>query len=368
MLKKQPLLLFSSILALSLIFNGCGSKVAEETDTDIALEQEQSEEIYYVKSDVVSLQSFSNELTFPGKAEPIQTVVITAKTSGDVESAPFDIGDHVEKGTVLMTLDDESHQLTASTAKLGLEQASILMNTAKDDVERNRALYENGALSRTAMDNIENGYKQANIGYKTAKNAYDNAIINLENTTIESPISGVISSKNFDIGENINPGTPVYTVVNTEQINVIVGIPEQSIQGIATGQEAVLTSQYSTQSWTGKIVNISPVMDERSYTYTTKIIVDNPDGTLKAGMSLDVTITADATEEKPAFNKLGLILEGTDTYVYVNEDSIAKMVQVTLGRSNDDYYEVVDGLAVGDEVITEGAAMLEDGDLIEIRN
>ncbi|MBN2899490.1 MAG: efflux RND transporter periplasmic adaptor subunit [Clostridia bacterium] len=369
MLKKQHLLLFSSIISISLLFSGCGSKATEEsTEADATITQELSEETYYVKSEVVSLQPFNNEFIFPGKAEPVQTVVITAKTSGDVKSAPFDIGDAVKAGDILMTLDDENHRLAASTAKLSLEQASIQLNTAKDDAERSRVLYENGALSKTTMDNIDNAYKQANIGYKTAKNAYDTATINLNNTTVESPIDGIVSEKNFDIGENISPGTEVYTVVNTQQINVIVGVPEQSIQGITTGQEAVLTSQYSDKRWSGTIINISPVMDPQSYTYTAKILVDNTDGSLKSGMSLDVIITTGVSLEKLAFNKLGLILESEDTYVYLNDNGKAKMVPVTVGRANDDYYEIIDGLAPGDEVITEGSAMLETGDSIQVNN
>lgn len=368
MIKKQHLLLFSSILTLSLILSGCGPKPADDPEKDPIVQEEQEKEVFYVKSEVVSLQSFSNELSFPGKAEPFQTVVITAKTSGDVESATFDIGDHVDKGNVLMTLDDENHRIATSSAQLSLENASITLKTSKDNLTRNKALFESGAISKITMDNIENAYKQASIGYKTAKNAYDSAKINLNNTTIESPISGTISSKNFDIGENINPGTPVYTVVNTDQMYVVIGIPEQYVQGIANGQETRLTSQYSEHTWTGKIVNISPVMSPQNNTYMTKILVDNTDASLKAGMSLDVTITLDSSVERTAFNKLGLILEGEDTYVYLNKDGQAEMTPVEIGQSNADYYEVLDGLKLGDEVITEGSGMLETGDFIEINN
>jgi RND family efflux transporter MFP subunit len=356
------------MLIFSLVLSGCGPKPATNQDGEPIVIEELEKEVFYVKSEEVSLQSFTNELTFPGKAEPVQTVVITAKTSGDVESASYDIGDPVEKNTVLMTLDDENHRIAASSAQLGLNNASITLQTSKDDLARNKALFESGAISKTTMDAVENGYKKASIGYKTAKNAYDTAKINLNNTKIQTPISGIISSKNFDIGENINPGTPVYTVVNTSQINVVVGIPEQYVQGIATSQEATLTSPYSDHTWTGKIINISPVMNEQSKTYTTKILVDNADMSMKSGMSLDVTITVDTTVERPAFNKLGLILEDEDTYVYVNNNGKAKMVAVKIGQSNDDYYEVIEGLKLGDEVITEGSGMLDTGDIIEVNN
>lgn len=367
MKKKQILLLFSSILVLSLMLSGCTPK-SEDQPIEKTENQQQVEDTFYVKSEVVSLQAFDNELTLPGKAEPVQTVVVTAKTAGAVKSAPYDIGDTVEKDTVLLTLDDQDHKIAASTAKLGLEKASIQLKTAKDDLAKNRTLYDSGAISKSTLDNYENGYKQASIGYKTSKNSYETAAINLDNTTIESPIAGIISSKNFAIGENINPGTPVYTVVNTEQMNVIIGIPEQYISGVATNQEVTLTTQYGRDTWTGKVMNISPVMDDRNYTYKAKILVENPNGTLKAGMSLDVTVTMSNQMDKPAFNKLGLILEEERTYVYVHEDNRAVMKAVTIGQSNDDYYEVLDGLNMDEEVITEGSAMLEDGNLIEIKN
>lgn len=369
MMKKQKLLLFSSILALSLILGGCGPKAADTAKEDTSPEEAlQSEDIFYVKSELVSIQSFNHQLVLPGKAEPIETVMVAAKTAGDVESANYDIGDKVEKDAVLLTIDDENYQIALSSAKLGLEQASINLKTAKDDYERNKLLFESGAISKTTLEALENGYKQASIGYKTAKNSHDSAKINLNNTRIEAPISGIISSKNFAIGENLNPGTSVYTIVNTDEMNVIIGVPEQYIAGITPGLEVSLSTPYSMETWMGKVVNVSPVKDEKSLNYTIKILVDNIDSTMKAGMSLDATITTGNDSTNLAFNKLGLVLEEEDTYVYVNNNGKAKMVEVKIGRSNDDYYEILDGLEEGDEVITEGSGMLETGDIIEINN
>ena len=369
-LKKQTLLLFSSILILAFVMTGCGQKPESDTPdgADDVVEQPLQEEITYVKSEKVSTQSFTNDLTLPGKAEPIQTVVVSTKTAGDVESADYDIGDTVEEGTVLLTLDDQDHRIMANTAKLGLDQAKITLDTAKDDLDRNRQLFNSGAISKTTLDAIENGYKKASIGYKTAKNSYDTASINLGNTTIEAPISGIVSNKQFAIGENVNPGTNVYTIVNIDEMNVILGVPEQYIHGLKTGQEVTLKAQYGDDTWSGTVVNISPVMEERSFTYTTKVLVNNEAGNMRAGMSLDVIIKLDEPRENLAFNKLGLILEEEDTYVYINNNGRAKLMPVTIGTTNEDYYEIIDGLKTGDEVITEGSGMLEDGDLIEIKN
>ena len=370
-LKKQSLLLFSSILILALVATGCAPKeTTGEAGEEIATEQSEvgEVEIFYVKSEAVSMQPFANQLMLPGKAEPIKSVVITAKTSGDVKDAPFDIGDLVEEGTILLTINDQDHKLASSSARLGLEQAKITLDTTKDDLAKNRTLYDSGAISKTQLEGLENGYKKASIGYKTAQNNYQKAKINLENTTIESPIKGIISSKKISIGENINPGAPVYTVVNTDEISVVIGIPEQSVHGVALDQEVLLSAQYSTDTWMGKVVNISPVMDEMSHTYTTKVLVDNAEGLLRAGMSLDVSITMGSEEKRLSVNKLALILEDDETFVYINVDDKATLTPIVLGTSNDDYYEVISGLKVNDEVITEGSGMLEHGDVIEVKN
>lgn len=369
-MKSKQKLLYSSILIGSLIFAGCGQQNTEEGNVqDVAdTTTEVQAEIFYVKSESVSKQSFDDQLILPGQAEPIKTVVVTAKTAGDVKSASYDIGDKIEKNTLLMKLDDQNHRIALNSAKLGLDQAKITLDTAKDNLEKNRALYDSGAISKTNLDSLENAFKGATIGYQTAKNSYDTAKINLDNTTIESPISGVIAKKNFAIGENINPGKEIYTVVNTDQIHVIVGVPEQYIHGLKKEQEVSLSPQFGDSQWDGKVINISPIMDERSHTYTTKILVDNMDGNLRAGMSLDVVINIGDKKEELAFNKLGLILEEENTYVYLNDNGKAKMVPVTIGISNDHYYEILDGLSLGDEVITEGSGMLSNGDLVEIKN
>lgn len=367
-LKKQTLLLFSSLLILALLVTGCAPKEsAEEMATEQAVNDEEKE-VLYVKSENVSMQSFDNQLELPGKAEPIKTVVITAKTSGDVKNAPFDIGDVVKKDTVILTLDDQDHKIAISSARLGLEQAKISLDTRKDDLAKNRILYESGAISKSQLDGLEDGYQQASIGYKTAQNNYQTAQINLNNTTIESPIDGIIASKNVSIGENINPGTSVYTIVNTDKISVVLGVPEQYIHGVAVDQEVQLTAQYGAGSWMGKVINISPIMENMSHTYTTKVLVDNVDGRLRAGMSLDVSIAIGSEEEKLAVNKLSLILEDEDTFVYTYDNGKAKITAVVLGTSNEDYYEVISGLKLDDQVITEGSGMLENGDLIEVKN
>jgi len=371
--KKRQMLLLSSVLILMLILSGCGPKdrnsEAEDTENETAtVELDAQNEIFYVKSERVAIKTFSDDLLLPGKAEPIQTVVIASKTSGDVESAPYDIGDTVEEGTLLLTLDDQDHKISSSQASLGLTQAEITLKTAKDNLAKNKLLYENGAISQTQLEAFENAYKNANIGYKTAKNNFESATINLNNTTIESPITGIISSKDFAIGENISPGKPVYTVVNIDQVNVIVGVPEQYILGLKEGQEVVLTAQYGANTWSGKIINISPVMDDRGHTYTTKILVNNEDHSLRAGMSVEVEVLVSQSTKSLGFNKLGLILKGDRPYVYINDKGFARLKPVEIGASSDDYYQIIDGLTLDDEVITEGSGMLEDGDVIEIKN
>lgn len=166
----------------------------------------------------------------------------------------------------------------------------------------------------------------------------------------------------------MTPGTSVYTIVNTDKMNVIIGVPEQYIRAIAPGLEVSLSTPYSGDRWTGKVISVSPVKDKRSLNYTVKILVDNADNRMKAGMSLDASITTASDSTNLAFNKLGLILEEEDTYVYVNDNGKAKMVKVQIGRSNDNYYEVLKGLKEGDEIITDGSGMLETDDIIEINN
>ncbi len=360
--KKYISLLIILVIVL-FTFSACGKKTESTTS-----QEEQNIETFYVKSEKVKEISFKEELSFPAKADPFKSVTITAKANGEIQSTTHEVGDYINEGDILLTIDPENHQINFNNASLMVEQTKINLQNAKLNFDRNKELYNIGSISKVAFENSENAYKQANIAYKNATNNYKQAKIAFDNTTIKSPISGYIAKQNFNVGENVAIGTPLLTVVDTSKLEITIGVPEKNIDSMKVGQSAKLKPQYSDIEYTGQVTSISPVMDEMTNNYITKVIVDNPDNKIKSGMSVDVKILINEDKKSPAFNKLALILYGNQKYVYINDNGKAKLVPVTVGVSNDDYYEILSGLKIGDEVITEGSGMLEDGATIEINN
>ena len=191
-----------------------------------------------------------------------------------------------------------------------------------------------------------------------------------EPVVVPSTITGLVGRVYLDPGENVTTSTPVALVVNQSTVRIEVDIPERYIGSLYKGQPAVLNVDAPPgQDFEATLNILSPVVDSVSRAVEVEFKADNPKGLLKSGMFAKVNILLDEKADAPSVSKKSVYTdEDGQTYVFVPspDGKTAKRQNVTTGFENNDYVEITEGLAAGEEILS-FAYGVKDGSKIEIK-
>ncbi len=445
MKKIIPLLLVSS-----LIFTSCGKKaeptVEEETYTA-------------VRVTTASPSGISKEVTYSGKIEPSDQVAVISKMSGTVTNAYKNVGDYVNQGEALLTVDDKDIQNAISQAQaqknsadLAIKQAqnsknnitgaqydqSLLqletsiknlenqiatatesknfaktaLDNAKTAYDNSKTLYDAGVVSKSDFDNAKLGYDQAQVSYSQAEKslstlntqlaqakksyeltknnvvkesqgtaqigveqaqaasnsaqlAIDIASQNLKDTTTTSPISGIVSTKGAVVGQMISPTSIAYTISNIDEVVATIKVSENIINTLNVGDPVKVSINSLGNNLSGVVTEINPVGDQTS-TFPVKIKLQNSDHSIKPGMFCEVSFVTESQGNAISLPREAVLRNMDKFYVYVEENGVAKMKEVTTGIDTGKDIEIVSGLNAGEKVITEGQTYVSDNEKVKV--
>ncbi len=183
-----------------------------------------------------------------------------------------------------------------------------------------------------------------------------------EKSPVESSLSGLVGRVYADLGASVTPQTPVAQVVDIDAVEVEFPVPEKYVAQVAGGQLAELTvDAWPGQAFTGKVTQISPVLDLDTRTAPVEITVPNPGRRLKPGMFARVRLILETRPAAPTVLKEAVLGKDPDTYVFVVSNGTAMSRPVQLGLRQDNAFEVLSGLAAGESVVIMGQQRLHDG-------
>lgn len=267
--------------------------------------------------------------------------VITTKISAKVSDISVDVGSAVKKGDTIITLDTKEIEAQVAQAQAGVNtaqtnlikaqagvrpeqiaQAQATVDSAKvsyintkNNFDRNQQLLAAGGISQSQFEASETQLAAAQAQYNSAQNqldilikgetqetlnvlqaqvqqaqaALDLAKAQFANGTIVSPISGIISAKNINIGELASPGDNLVSVVNVDSLYINASLPAGLIGSVKVGQKVVVkVSEIPDKEFSGEISVVDPVIDSRSRTVLVKVNLDNSDAVLKSGMTAEI--------------------------------------------------------------------------------
>ena len=254
-----------------------------------------------------------------------------------------ELGDRVKKGQVLAEID-----------KAQLQQAQLQLHNAGVELERLRALYQAGGLSKSDLDAIE-------LQYNVAKTQVDNLI---ENTTLLSPIDGVITARNYDAGDMYAMSAPIFTVEQIKPVKLLVAVSESDYTKISKGDKVTVKADaFPDLTFDGKIERIHPTVDAATRTFIVEVVVPNNYSTLRPGMFARVKVNF-GTNRNVVIPDVAVVKQqgSGERFVYIlNEDGTVTYQKVELGRRMGTEYEVLEGLADGARIVTGGQIRLKDG-------
>lgn len=299
----------------------------------------------------VSNQSVSGNLELPATLEPAKQADISAATSGKISSLRIVLGSAVGAGQLIGSVDTRQQQIN-------LKDAREVLAKAQKDYQLNKELFEGNAGTAQSV-------KDAERTLESARTKLSQLGQQLGDASIKAPISGIITVKNSEIGEYVNIGTAIATVVDIYNLKAVVFVSEKDVYRLKINQNAVITADVLPgNSFNGKVSFISPVGDE-NHNYRVELTVNNKSAALKAGTYIKVNFNLGSGSEALQIPKIALV-EGTkNPFVYIINGTKSEIRKITIGREFGEQVEVLSGLNEGDEVVVSGQINLMNGSKIK---
>lgn len=309
----------------------------------------EDEDLPKVETNVVvaRLVPQTNEYTATVEAENINN--IAPSSPNRIKTIAVEVGDHVKKGQTLVTLDRSAS-----------DQLKINLDQVEREYQRALKLLEIGSGTQQNVDQLKSQLD-------AARSQYDNL---LENTILTSPITGVVTQRNYDPGD-MTGNLPVLTVGQlSPSVKVIINVTENDLSKISAGMPvSIAFDALPDQTFEGRISRIYPTIDTSSRTFKTEIIMPNPKEQIIPGMFARVTINLGDRNNVVVPDRAIVKQPGSgNKYVYILHGDTVNYERVELGRRLDDAYELISGVNSGDTVIISGQSRLIDGSKVEVIN
>jgi membrane fusion protein (multidrug efflux system) len=296
----------------------------------------------------VAAARFVDRIEAVGTARAREQVTLAAPVTERILRLNFTDGGYVRAGQIIAVLNQG--QQTAA-----LQEAQARARNAGQQLARLEQLKDRGFATNASLD-----AQVAAADSATAQAAQARASIG--DRVIRAPFNGFASLRMISAGAVVTAGTEIATISDTSEIKLDFPVPETVLSSLAVGQPiAARAAAYPEQPFRGKIATIDPVIDPATRAVLVRAILPNPDGRLKPGMLMTVGIES-RMRTAPAIPELAAVGEGDQRFVYrIEPDSTVKRVTVKIGAREGDRVEVVEGLKLGDRIVTEGVVKLTDG-------
>jgi RND family efflux transporter MFP subunit len=349
-LKILPVILISG-----LILSACSSKKSNETSTVAAGSSVAEKTAIPVRVLTLSKTKIARTIDYTATILPYEEVNMVPSTPGRIEKIYVETGDRVSKGDQLFLMDRSQ-----------LYQLKFQLASLEKDLTRLDTLLRAGSAKQQSYDQMKTQYDVLKTNVEFME----------QNTLLKAPFSGVITGKYFEDGEMYSgsPTTPsgrsaVVTLMQVNPLKINVSISEQYYPLIKIRMKARITADvYSGEVFTGTVFRKAPTINSVTRSFTAEIELSNRNDLLKPGMFVRVSMDLGEVETFVVPAATVLVQEGTNIrYVFVEDQGVAKRIEVILGKRFDDKLEVVSGsLKDGVNLITEGQSKLIDNDKVEV--
>lgn len=315
-------------------------------------------------------RTVEREIPTVGTVEANRYTTVSAEVAGAV--AQFDLreGDRVKKGTVIARLRRTDLEIGLKEAEANLREKQALFARADQDYQRFRALFEEGAVSVSELDQVGASARAAEAQKESAEEAFRRVADQLRRMTVVAPFGGYIVKKHVEVGQWVEEGGNVADLVDIDIVYVVIPVNEREIGRVRLGDGASVTvDTYPGRTFKGTTAYIIPQADPDSRNFPVKIRVDNSkERLLKAGMFARVRIRSGEPRQALFIPKDAVVVRGREQLVFVLDTTRVHARRVETGQALEDLVEVVRGeLKPGQEVVVTGNEILRDGAPVAVR-
>ena len=273
---------------------------------------------------------------------------IAPQSAARISKIFVEIGDKVEVGKTLAIMDE-----------VNLDKARLQLINDSIEYGRIKQLHEIGATSQS-------DYEAITLKYDVSKKTYKNL---LENTILKSPISGIVTARNYDVGDMYAMTQPLFVIQKINPVKMLINLSESQYSQIKKGMEVDITTEaYGDQVFKGVVDLIHPTINAMTHTFAVEVKYANKDLALRPGMFARVTVNYGDNFRVVVPDRAVLKQVGSgEQYVYVlNADGTVTYTVVELGRRMGNRYEVISGLDDNATVVMTGQTKLKNGIAVDV--
>lgn len=338
---KKSLIVFA---ALATMFTSC----MNNKETATTFKTADTDEAVNVKVQTVQARDVAQLVEYTANVEANIVNSIAPQAPGRIREIRAEVGQRVAKGQVLVVMDDTN-----------LNQIRLQLDNARTEYNRVEQLYMVGGCSKSSLDQA-----------KTQLDVFESNFNNLvENTTLRSPIDGIVTARNFDKGD-LTGGQPILVVQQLSPVKLLINVNEQYFKAMQVGMpiDNITLDAYPGEVFTGKVSIVYPTINATSRTFPVEVKIDNKNQRVRPGMFARVTLNFGSANRVCVPDQAVVKQTGSgDRFVYVVEkDNRVSLNKLELGRRIDKEYEVISGVEPGSTVVVFGQTLLAAGKAVNI--
>lgn len=340
--------------------------------------------------------SLVNKVTASGKISPAEEVKVVPRSSGKVARVNCEVGQRVKAGDILIVLENSDIQARLDSARaslavseanlekarIQLEKSQIQMDDARRAFDRKKALYENGATSlsdfeaaKSSFESVKKDFESNTANITSSRAGVDQSRatvrqyeVELENSTVISPVSGIVASRNVTAGEFVSNSSAALVVVNIDTVEINIGLMEEEINYVKPGQEVELSvPAVGAGPFKGKVTKISPSADSKTKLYPVWVAMDNPNQAFKPGMFAEIKLQTRQREGVLAVPDQAVLDRSGQKAVFVAQGEVAVERKIKIGVSEGGKTEIAEGLKGDEMIIVTGLQSLKNGQPISLQ-
>ena len=315
----------------------------------------------------VALTEIGAQSVATGVVEPFRKAVISAEVGGRVIERLVEPGTPVRSDQIMLRLDDERARITRKEAQARRQTRWVNLSEARNELARGENLREKQFISEDTLETLRFGVQRALSGLREAEASLASAERALADTIIRAPFDGTAELVHAQIGDFLNPSSPVVTLVDFSRARVRAGVTarEAALLGGTRTAEIGLEALGSA-AITGEVHSVARVSDPTTGTYAVEIWIDQPGAQIREGMLANVRLPYEAPERSLMMPSVATFRRDGRPHVFIADGNVARLKAVQTGRANGATIEVTAGLSAGDRVIIEGQFALSDGASIAV--
>ena len=306
------------------------------------------EKAVLVRTLAVEPRAIDDMVVLPGRVEADQSTKLAAEKNGRIVELTVDRGDKVKAGQVLVRIDGRHWKVYG-------KQAAIELADAERDLVRWEKLMGEGAVSSSEYESIKRRRDLAEV-------AVEEAAVHVSQCDTVSPIDGVVDARFVEMGEYMVEGQPICAIVNRDQLNVVVNVPEKDIGAVKQDMRLTMRSDaLPGQELVGRVDFIAQAGDPTANTFAVELAVQNPPPVLRPGMVVDVDLLRGVRRDAIVVPLAAVIPKRGDHVVFVVKDELAVLRVVRIDEIIGREVVLATGLQAGEQLVVSGHRTLQDG-------